>query len=108
MPRITHRPMSVRECLRFAYQVDIDQYLEVLRTEFGATPHPRENGALVIGELPLPFYRPTKTEDGITITGFNYVPLPSLLVAALDAHPELAPKLTMVDWTVEQDRIVHV
>ena len=75
----------------------------MLQTEFGAQANPDEEGSYLIGDPPLPFYRPEHFEGHTYISGFNYRPLSEVLVIALAQHPELAPKLTRVSWTTEQE-----
>ena len=95
--------MSVRECIAISHPVDIEQYLKVLQTEFGAQVNPDEEGSYLIGDPPLPFYKPEHFEGHTYISGFNYRPLPEVLVIALAQHPELVPELTRVSWTTEQE-----
>jgi len=105
--------MSVRECLRVFHPVDVEKYLTVLKTEFGAQDNPEAPEALVIGDPPQPFYKPKlaepATEDRgddtlyLVILGFNYVPIHPDLVVALINHPELAPPAAEFLWTIEQD-----
>ena len=95
--------MSYREYLQIHYRVDIEKYLTVLRTEFNVRANPRERGSFVIDDPPLPFYKPKQLDEYVSILGFNYAPLSSLLIRALIYHPELAPKTTFVRWMAEQD-----
>ena len=95
--------MSVRECIAISHPVDIEQYLKVLQTEFGAQVNPDEEGSYLIGDPPLPFYKPEHFEGHTYISGFNYRPLSEALVIALAQHPELAHEPTRVYWTTEQE-----
>jgi len=84
--------MSVIECIWIGHQVDVEQYLAVLQTEFGAQVHPEEEGGFLIGDPPSPFCRPEHFEGRTYISGFNYQPLSDELLVALAKHPELAPE----------------
>ena len=99
--------MSVRESLWVNYPVDVDRYLEILKTEYGAKDHPHEPGSFLMGNLPLPFYHPRLIDRRLAVTGFNYLPLPVELIHALILHPELAPLTALVSWTSEQDLIAR-
>lgn len=95
--------MSLRENIQIFHPVDVDRYLEVLKTEYSAQKHLQQKGAYLIDGLP--FYAPQLAEGYIFIMGFNMVPLSHLLIRALAEHSELAPKRTMIRWTQEQDVI---
>lgn len=97
--------MSVHECIWVYHPVDVGKYLEVLKDEFGAQPHPEQEGAFLIGDPPLPFYEPKLIDERMAITGFNAVPLPDTLLEALARHPELVPPSAQVNWTMEQDSL---
>ncbi len=97
--------MSYRENLEVYHPLDVEKYLEVLKTEHGAIEHPAQRGSFLIGEPKLPFYKPQKTEDHAFILGFNWVPLSASLLKALVDHPELAPDETLIRWTEEQELI---
>lgn len=99
--------MSYRECLQVYSHVEIDKYLAVLQADFGAWPHPKQPDTFLIDDPPLPFYRPRQFEPHLSILGFNYAPLSSLLILALIDHPELAPADTTVRWTAEQDLVAQ-
>lgn len=98
--------MSVRECIWIYHPINVEAYVQVLKEEFGAQPHPEQSGAFLIGDPPLPFYEP-KLIDGekLAITSFNYLPVPDTLLEALTHHPELVPPSAQVHWTVEQDAL---
>jgi hypothetical protein len=97
--------MSIRENIQFFYPVDIGEYLNILKTEYEAQEHPAQPGAFIIRGIP--FYKPRKGEDYISILGFNYAPLSGVLLRALIDHPELAPEKTFVQWTAEQELVVE-
>lgn len=98
--------MSCYECLAIYSPLDITRYLDVLQTEYGARPHPQQAYCFLIEEPSLPFYRPRQHGDHIAILGFNYAPLPGLLIHALINHPDLIAAETLVRWTAEQDLVV--
>ena len=94
--------MTVRENIQIFQQFEIEKYLEILKTKYGAKKHPYQSGAFLVGELP--FYEPKKNEhEYINILGFNLTPLPGALICALVGHSELAPDETKVVWTIEQE-----
>ena len=96
--------MSVRESLHIFHRVEVEKYLDVLKGEFGARENEQEPGSYLIGDPPLPFYKPQVVDGGyLAIVGFNYTPLSAMLLVALINHPELAPETTAVAWTIEQD-----
>ena len=99
--------MSVRESLWVNYPVDVDRYLEILKTEYGARDHPQEADSFLMSDPPLPFYHPRLIDRRLAVTGFNYLPLPVELIHALILHPELAPLTALVSWTSEQDLIAR-
>ena len=45
--------MSAIECIWIGHQIDVEQYLAILQTEFGAQVHPNEEGSFLIGDPPL-------------------------------------------------------
>lgn len=100
--------MSVHECLWIYHPVDVEQYMGVLKEEFGAIPHPELERAFLIGDPPLPFYEP-KLIDGekLAITSFSAMPLPDTLLEALTCHPELVPPSAQVNWTIEQESLLE-
>jgi hypothetical protein len=95
--------MSVRECIWIDHPVNVEAYVQVLKEEFGAQPHPEQSGAFLIGDPPLPFYEPKLVDERLAITSFNYKSLPDTLLEALARHPELVPPSAQVNWTMEQD-----
>ncbi len=99
--------MSYRESIHIFHPIDIDRYLQVLMLQFNAQPHPEELTAYQIDTPPLPFYRPQPFENYLSILGFNYIPLSSLLILVLIEHPELAPSTTVVRWVAEQEIITQ-
>src|SRR5688572_15208434 len=96
--------MSVRENIQFFYQFDIEAYLEILKTKYGATDYPKQSHCYLAEGLP--FYKPKWIEDHVSILGFNYAPLSILLIEALTEHPELVPDEVSVVWTIEQELIL--
>jgi len=99
--------MGIRENIQIYHQFDIDQYVEVLKAEYGVQDHPDKTGALLLNDLP--FYTPqaSNEKDYVFILGFNYLPLPHVLIQALIEHPELAPSTTFIRWTAEQDLVME-
>lgn len=95
--------MSIRENIRIFHPVDIEQYLEILKTEYGAIEHPQQENAFLIDGLP--FYAPQLAEGYIFVLGFNLMPLSQLIIQALVDHQELISKSTKFQWTQEQDLI---
>jgi hypothetical protein len=93
--------MSVKENIQFFPQFDTDSYLKILKDECGAIEHPTQADCYLIDGLP--FYKPRKVEDHVSVLGFNYAPLPDLLIQALNSHPELVPDEVLVLWTIEQE-----
>jgi len=96
--------MGLRENIQLFHPVDVDRYLGILLSEYGAEEHPQQTGAYLIDGLP--FYKPQQAEGYVFILGFNMVPLSSVLIQALADSPELAPGDTKVLWTQEQDLIL--
>ena len=95
--------MSIRENIRIFHPIDIEQYLEILKTEYGAGKHPQqENTFLIEG---LPFYAPQLAEGYTFVLGFNMMPLSHLIIQALVDRQELIPQYTKVRWMQEQDLI---
>jgi len=99
--------MSLRENIELFHQLDIDKYLDVLKQDFGVRDHPSQTNSFLVGDPGLPFYKPRQAEDHISILGFNYVPLPSILLQAMVDHPELIPDGAFVRWTAEQELIME-
>jgi hypothetical protein len=97
--------MSFYESLRVYHSLDVDNYLDLLRKNYGAQPHPQQPKSFLIGQPPLPFHKPTLREDYFCILSFNYWPLSIALIQALVDHPEFVPPTTRVLWTAEQDLI---
>ena len=97
------RKIWVRENFELYGLADEEQYVKILNGEFAATRHPSQADAYILDGLP--FYAPRRTSDHILILGFNYIPLPYSLVAALISHPDLFADDILVRWTQEQDLI---
>src|SRR5687767_9855659 len=97
--------MSIHECIKVYNQIDVEQYLQLLQSRYHALPHPTEPKHFLIDYPPLPFRRPSQCETHLSILGFAYMPLSSLLLLALATHPELVPPATTVEWLSEQDRL---
>jgi hypothetical protein len=95
--------MSVKETIQFFHQFNTEAYLILLQEEQGATEHPSEPDAYVVGNTP--FYQPRQIEDHVSVFGFNYFPLSSALITVLATHPEIVPDEVLVCWTAEQDLI---
>ena len=93
--------MSLRENIQIFYPVDIERYLDILKTEYGAKEHPQQEDAFLIDGLP--FYAPQLVEGYIFVLGFNMVPLSHLLIQAPAEHSELIPGSAKIQWTQEQD-----
>ena len=96
--------MGIRENIQLFHPIDIDRYLNILVTEYGAEKHPQQAGAYLIDGLP--FYKPQLAEGYVFILGFNMAPLSSVLIKVLADYPEIAPGNTRVLWIQEQDLIV--
>jgi len=97
--------MSIRETIQFIPGIDIEQYLEVLKTDYCVDAHPSQPGAFLVDGLP--FYCP-KTLSGHTfILGFNYAPLPNVLLKPLIYNPELFSSDHLIRWTQEQELIME-
>jgi hypothetical protein len=99
--------MSSIENIEVFCNIDVDQYLIVLLSEFGAQPNPLQPGTFLIDDPPLPFYQPRQLDNRLSVLGFNYSPLSSLLILALIDHPELAPAETIVRWSAEQEVVAQ-
>ncbi len=97
--------MSIRENIQFYPGVDVDQYLDVLITDFGADAHPTQPDAFLVDGLP--FHKPQTGKNYIFILGFNYVPLSDVLVQAVIQHPELFPGEIFIQWTQEQELLLE-
>ena len=95
--------MGLRENIQVFHPFDIDHYLDILKTEYGAQEHPKQAGTFLIDGLP--FYPPQLAEDHVFILGFNMMPLSHLIIDALAEHPELVSSNTVVRWTHEQELI---
>lgn len=99
--------MSVYENIRFSHHFDGEEYLKILKKEFGAREHPAQADCFLIGNPEIPFYKPRQQADYVSILGFNYAPLSSLLIQAIIDHPELVPDDVFICWTQEQDLIIE-
>ncbi len=99
--------MSIIENIEVFHRVDVDRYLIVLLNEFGARPNPNQRGTFLIDDPPLPFYRPRQFDNRLSVLGFNYTPLSSLLILALIDHSDLAPAGTIVRWSAEQEIVAQ-
>jgi len=97
--------MSLRENIQIFHPVDIERYLDILKTEYGALEHPQQSGAFLIEGLP--FYAPQLAEGYVFVLGFNMVPLAHVIIQALAEHPELVPESALVRWTQEQALILE-
>ena len=97
--------MSIRENIQIFAQININQYLGVLKNNYGASHHPNEPGALLVDELP--FFVPQQIENHISILGFNMAPLSPLLIQVLVDHSELAPEDTLIRWLQEQTLVME-
>ena len=96
--------MSVRETIRVAYPVNVERYVNVLKAEYGMKENVDEPESYLIGDPPLPFYKPLPMKDrSIAITGFNYKPLSALLVISLANHPDLVSAHSELSWSIEQE-----
>lgn len=91
----------MRENIQFFHRFDPVAYLDVLKDEWGAVSHPAQPNAYIVREVP--FYKPTLIEDHMSVMGFNYFALSSVLIDALASHPELVPDEAIVCWLIEQD-----
>jgi hypothetical protein len=100
--------MSVKQCIWVLHPVDIEAYLEVLKSEYGARDNKNQPGSFLVGDPTLPFYVPQSMEGKVAVTGFNHRPLPHQLIDALVNHPELAPSSALIRWTEEQELLVEV
>lgn len=99
--------MSYREYIQIFHPVDIQRYLWVLTIQFRMRPNPEQLSTFTIDDPPLPFYRPKRLENYVSVLGFNYTPLSSLLILALIDHPDLAPMTTIVRWMAEQEVVAQ-
>ena len=97
--------MSLRENIQIFHPVDIERYLEVLKTEYGAQEHSQQKGAYMIDGLP--FYSPQQAEGYIFVLGFNMAPLSHLIIQALTECPGLIPEGTKISWTQEQYLLIE-
>ena len=97
--------MSLRENTQIYHPVNIERYLEILKTEYGAQEHPQKDGAFLIDGLP--FYMPQMAEGYVFVLGFNMMALPHALLRALIDYPELIPPETKVRWTAEQELVME-
>jgi len=95
--------MSIRENIEIYHSIDLDRFLEVLKSEHGSAEHPSQSGALIVDKLS--FYSPRRLGDHISILGFNGIPIPDSVVEALVQHPELIPDNAFIRWTQEQELI---
>jgi hypothetical protein len=102
-----YRVVTLRENIQIYYLLNIDDYLKILEREHQALPHPSVPRSFVIGFLEVPFYRPETVNDHVTILGFNYTPLPFLLIQVLIDNPTLIPDHTLIRWTQEQELILE-
>lgn len=93
--------MSVKENIQFFHRFDPAVYLDILKNERGAINHPSQPNAYIANEVP--FYEPKLIDDHVSVLGFNYFALPSVLIDALATHPELVPDEVIVCWSIEQD-----
>jgi len=97
--------MTTRENIQIFHQVDVDTYLDVLKTEHGAEDHPTQPGYCLVDDLP--FYKPKQVEEHVSVLGFNLVPLPGVLLDALANHSELVPDDALIVWTIEQELLLE-
>jgi hypothetical protein len=95
--------MSLRENIQFFYPLDIDQYLEILKTSYDSVEHPNQDGSFFVNGLP--FYQPQNQELYVFILGFNLIPLSPTLIQVCINQPDLIPLDTHIRWTQEQDLI---
>ena len=98
--------MSIRENIQIFHPIDIEEYLKILKTKYGAQEHPKQAEAFLIEELP--FYAPRQAEEYVFILGFNMAPLSLVLIQALADSLDLAPKNTRILWTQEQYLIMDI
>jgi hypothetical protein len=99
--------MSIYENIRISYPFNAEKYLDNLKKELGAREHPAQADCFLIGNPELPFYKPRKHADYVSILGFNYAPLSVLLIQAIIDHTELVPDDVLICWTQEQDLILE-
>jgi len=97
--------MSIRENIQFFHRVDSNEYLRILVDEYGAQPHPIQQGAFLVDGLP--FYAPQQNDEHTFVLGFNMAPLPHTLIKAMISHPELVPENVLIRWTQEQDMVAE-
>ena len=95
--------MSIRENIELYHPLNLDQFLETLKRNYGLIEHPSQTGALILDGLS--FYSPRVSGDHISILGFNKAPLPYLVIQALVEHPKFAPDHVVIRWTQEQELI---
>ena len=95
--------MSLRETIVINHPLRINKFLQIIEIENGARGHPAQPGAFLVGDPELPFYAPEKRARHVFILGFNYAPLPVLLLHTFINHAELVPENTRIRWTAEQD-----
>jgi len=96
--------MSVRENIQIFHRFDVETYLAILKTEHGVKNHPAQDGCYLLEDLP--FYEPQQTDEYVFVLGFNYAPLPGLLIEALASHSELVPDDVLIRWTIEQELLL--
>lgn len=99
--------MSVVENIQFFHRFDPKTYLEILKSEYGAKENPAQYGTYLIDDPELPFYQPEEIDGYVSVLGFNYYLLSSLLIQAIVDHPELVPDAALVRWTQEQDLVLE-
>ncbi len=99
--------MSMRENIQFFHPLGIEEYLDILKKEYGARDHPLQMECFLVGDPELPFYKPQRQGDHVFVISFNHIPLSDLLVKALIDHPELAPDDMVIRWTLEQEIILE-
>lgn len=97
--------MSIRENIEVYHSLDLDQFLKILKREYGSIEHPSQAGALIVDNLS--FYSPRYSIDHVSILGFNKIPLPYTIIQALVEHQELAPDDAVICWTQEQELILE-
>ncbi len=97
--------MSVRETIWIFEQFDSNAYLDILKGEANAVPHPKQPEAYTIADQP--FYEPLETEEFVLVVGFNHIPLPGVLIDVLAGHPELVADDTLIFWIIEQEILLE-
>ena len=98
------KEMSVRENIQIFYPFDVNVYLGILKDEHGVSTHPTQPGCYIIEKSP--FYEPKLIEDHVSVLGFNYVPLPEVMIQSLANHPELVADDVVVIWLIEQELLL--